>query len=149
VKLGWKPRRFMMSVGRVTIITFNRKFVSGPYAFARTETLRDTAFDDYQRIWLPFSLINGDGRWRRKSRGWRLGIAERVLRDLHHEDLIYFFRVPSGDVNRAAIDTRLRLSAKEADAVIASEGWRREPYGEGLDDVWMAATPEGRRVAEG
>lgn len=74
-------------------------------------------------------------------------MAERILRELFDEGLIYFFCVTNEDVSGSADDPRCRLSREEVETVLASDGWRKVPLGEGITDIRFAATKKGEARA--
>lgn len=100
--------------------------------------------DNFQGLWVPaFRLRRADPN---RSDEQVAVIAEAVLRDLLHRDLIYLFRCDREvDLQDAINDPSARLSAKEAETEIAS-GWWRERL-PSRAHIWIAATDEGERVA--
>jgi hypothetical protein len=93
--------------------------------------------------------LRGAGVIEGQSEVDRQRFAERVLRQLHDEGLIYFFRVPPPyDINAAGEDSKLRLTPEEIDEALRGDCWRRS---EGLPEhnpgVWFGPTPTGEAHA--
>ena len=111
------------------------------------EILWDSAFEAFQGIWEPLWSLNGDGSIPGSSQSEREELAERMLRELFDEGLIYFFCVTNEDVSGSADDPRCRLSREEVETVLASDGWCNVPLGEGITEIWFAATKKGEARA--
>jgi hypothetical protein len=126
--------------------------VESPTPFERFKwtVLFDLVFEDYQGLWEPLWWLRGS-RDAGQSEDERLAWAERAIRELHRDGLIYFFRVPpSGEINESGVDPNLRLSEVELDATVGSDWWRA-PLGQNLPaghpNIWIGPTPEGEAAA--
>ncbi len=127
--------------------------VESPTPFERFKwtVLFDVVFEDYQGLWEPLWSLRGSEAIEGQTEDERLAWAERAIRELHRDGLIYFFRVPrSAEVNESGADPNLRLSEAELDTTLGSEWWR-VPVGESLPpdhpDVWIGPTPSGEAAA--
>jgi hypothetical protein len=96
--------------------------------------LGDAAFEDYYVLW---------------ELGWE-PFAERALRELHDEGLIYFFRVPPPyDVNTSGEDEGLRLPPEEVDETLRGDWWREgKRLPEEHPNIWFGPTPAGEAACE-
>src|SRR5215210_170214 len=111
--------------------------------------LGDAVFEDWQGLWEPLWWLRGGGAIDGQSEADRQAFAERALRELYADGLIYFFRVPAwGDINASGEDARLRLTAAQVDATLAAAWWR------GVDglpaahpNVWWGPTEPGESAA--
>jgi hypothetical protein len=114
------------------------------------EILGDAAFEDIQGLWEPLWLLRGDLKRPEMSEAGRQQLAERALRELDREGLIYFFRVPPDrNPNDAAEDDSQRLAPDEVDAALSSAWWRG-PGSLPVDhpNVWWSITPKGLSLAQ-
>jgi hypothetical protein len=76
-------------------------------------------------VWEPLWCLRGGGAIEGQSEVDRQRFAERALRELHDEGLIYFFRVrPPYDINASGEDESLRLTSEEVDETLRSDWWR-------------------------
>jgi hypothetical protein len=114
--------------------------------------LDDAVFSDYQGLWEPLWALRGDLAQEGQSEADRQHFAERALRELHAAGLIYFFRVlpwASGDVNAAAEDDALRLTAAQVDDTLRGSWWRGEERldPDAFEGIWWGPTPTGEAAA--
>lgn len=83
-------------------------------------TLGDAVFEDYQGLWEPLWRLRGGGIIEGQSEPDRQTSAERALRELYADGLIYFFRVPPPhDINESAETPALRLTPREVDETLS------------------------------
>ena len=114
------------------------------------EILGDAAFEDIQGVWEPLWLLRGSLKKPDMSEPARQQMAERALRELERDGLIYFFRAaPSSNPNDAAEDESRRLTADEIDTTLSSDWWR----GTGIlppdhPNVWWSVTGKGLKTAQ-
>src|SRR5262245_38257753 len=86
--------------------------------FKRT-ILYDAAFEDWQGMWEPLWWLRGGGRIEGQSEADRQAFAERALRELYADGLIFFVRVPfPADITDVENDPSLRLSPDDVDATL-------------------------------
>ena len=113
-------------------------------------TLGDAVFEDVRGIWEPLWSLRGDGRIEGIPEGNRAIAAERVLRELYADSLIYFFRVePPDDVERAAANADARLTPTEVDEALGGDWWRQvNGLPEDHPSIWFGATPAGESACE-
>jgi hypothetical protein len=112
--------------------------------------LGDAVFEDYQGLWEPLWWLRGGGVIEGQSEVGRQRYAERVLRELHDEGLIYFFRVPPPyDINESGEDASLRLTPEQVDETLRGDWWRgSEGLPEDHPGVWFGPTPAGEAACE-
>ena len=113
-------------------------------------TLGDAVFEDVQGIWEPLWSLRGDSRIESIPDGELAMAAERGLRELYADGLIYFFRAqPPDNVERAASNGDVRLTPTEVDEALGGDWWRG---GNGLSEdhpnIWFGATPAGESACE-
>jgi hypothetical protein len=90
----------------------------------KMEILDAAVYEDWQGVWEPLWWLRGGGVVAGQSERERQAWAERALRELYAEGLIFFFPVSDrGDVNEAA-ESGVRLSENEVDATLRSDWWR-------------------------
>ena len=128
--------------------------VESPTPFERFKwtVLFDLVFEDYQGLWEPLWSLRGSEAVEGQAEVERQAWAERAIRELHRDGLIYFFRVPrSAEINESGLDPDLRLSEAELDQTLGNEWWR-VPLGESLPpdhpNIWIGPTPEGEAAAK-
>ena len=79
----------------------------------KSEILDNAVFEDVQGLWEPLWALRGYMRERDLQEDERQTLAERALRELYGDDLIYFFRVPPrSSPGEAADDPALRLGVR-------------------------------------
>lgn len=112
--------------------------------------LGDAVFEDWQGLWEPLWGLRGDYAIEGLSERDRQLVAERTLRELYAEGLIYFFRVPPRrDINESAEDESLRLRSDEVAETVAGEWWRgREGLPPDHPNIWWGPTPAGEKACE-
>jgi hypothetical protein len=114
------------------------------------EILGDAAFEDVQGLWEPLWLLRGYLKQPGMEEIESQELAERALRELQKDGLIYFFRVPARMNPSDASDVdSLRLTADQVDATLVGDWWR------GLGNlpsdhpnVWWWVTEKGRELAD-
>jgi len=114
--------------------------------------LRDLCFEDCEGMWEPLWALRGCYAIDGQSEDERQAFAERAMRSLYCDGLIYFFRVGSfGNINEAADNPNARLDDGQVEAQLRSDWWRT-PLGSSLPadhpNIWIAATPEGETAAD-
>lgn len=114
------------------------------------EILGDAAFEDVQGFWEPLWALRGYLRQPELSEIDRQELAERALRELQREGLLYFFRVPlNANPGDAADDESLRLTPEEFDETLSSDWWRGAgDLPPNHPNVWMWATERGLQLAK-
>jgi hypothetical protein len=120
-----------------------------PFQRFKWDVLHDAVFEDWQGLWEPVWWLRGGGAIEGQSEAERQEFAERALRELHDEGLIFFFRVPAGaDINASAEGEHARLNPEELYSMIAENWWRGTG---GLPDshpnIWWGPTPAGEAAA--
>lgn len=120
------------------------------YEKFKWNTLGDAVFEDYYGLWEPLYWLRGGGVIEGQTEFDRASFAERALRELHDEGLIYFFRVPPHhEVNTSGEDESLRLTPDEVDKALRGDWWRgREGLPEDNPGVWFGPTPAGEAACE-
>jgi hypothetical protein len=111
--------------------------------------LGDAVFEDWQAVWEPLWELRGSGAIAGQSELDRQVFAERALRELYRDGLIYFFRVsPSAGINVSGDAESLRLTSDEVDAALAADWWRRQhDFPSEHPDIWWGPTPAGEAAA--
>lgn len=114
------------------------------------DILGDAVFEDVQGLWEPLWWLRGDGSIEGLSELDRQASAERALRELYADGLIYFFRVPPPhDINESADNTALRLTPSESDEALRGDWWRgRDGLPDDHPSIWFGATPAGESACE-
>jgi hypothetical protein len=112
----------------------------------KQEILADAAFEDWQGVWEPLWWLRGGGEIPGQSDADRQAFAERALRELHGEGLIYFVRSPwpATDLGDVASNAALHLTLEAVDEMLRDDWWR----GDGVlpadvEAIWFGATPGG------
>ena len=105
----------------------------------------DAAGEDWQGLWEPLWWLRGAGAIAGQTESDRRGFAERALRELHSEGLIFFFRARHGShVNESALAPEVRLTPAEIDAVLRSSWWRETGVLDAAAPlVWWGRTSRG------
>jgi len=118
-----------------------------PFLRFKCEILDDAVFEDVQGVWEPLWLLRGSGAIEGQSESQRQDFAERALRQLYDEGLIYFFRVPPwGDIGGSADNEDLRLDSEAVHETLAS-GWWRGELGRDHPNIWWGPTAAGEAAA--
>jgi hypothetical protein len=109
----------------------------------KREVLSDLVHEDHQGLWEPLWSLRGDDR----TEPERQALAERVLRELFEDGLVYFFRVPPPytQVKEAGEDETLRSTAQEVHETLRGDRWRGRDgiqVRDGEPTVWFGATPK-------
>ena len=112
-------------------------------AFARfkQDMLGDAAFEDWQGVWEPLWWLRGGGAIAGQSEAERQAAAERALRELHAEGLIYFVQAswPGADLADKA-----PLTSEAVDEALRGDWWRGDgALPAGVEPVWFGATAAG------
>jgi hypothetical protein len=112
--------------------------------------LGDAVFEDYQGLWEPLWWLRGGGAIEGQSEVERQRFAERTLRELHDEGLIYFFRVPPPhDINASGEDESLRLTPEEVDETLRGNWWRgTDGVPQDHPGIWFGPTVAGEAACE-
>jgi hypothetical protein len=112
--------------------------------------LSDLAFEDHEGMWEPLWGLRGCYAIEGQSESERQAFAERAMRELHDDGLIYFFRAAI-DINAAADGPDARLGDAQVERELASAWWRT-PLGSSLPDdhpnIWIATTAKGDIAAQ-
>ena len=121
----------------------------------------------YDQLVDPVSALRGDWAIEGQSEIDRQAFAERALRELYAEGLIYFFRIPPkdfidlsstdeslwlsdmDDIDASSTDESMRLSPEEVDTELRADWWRQPAdLEEGLpSDIWFGPTEAGKASA--
>ena len=109
------------------------------YEAFKWEILGDAVDEDWQGLWEPLF-------WARTvfadlSEAERQTMAERALKELFADKLIFFFKAKS-EFFQGTKPPEL-LDRATVDAAIAGESWRSVPLGEG--SIWFGGTASGER----
>jgi hypothetical protein len=113
------------------------------------EILGDAAFEDIQGLWEPLWLLRGYLKQPDMSELERQALAERALRELHGDGLIYFVQVPlKTNPSNAADDALLQLTPDDVSDTLSSDWWRG-PGNLPADhpNVWWSVTAKGAELA--
>jgi len=111
----------------------------GRYEEFKWEILGDAVDEDWQGLWEPLL-------WARTalpdlSEAERQAMAERALRELFADKLVFFFKADS-EFFEGTKSPEL-LDQAEVDAAIASASWRSVPLGEA--SIWFGGTASRER----
>jgi hypothetical protein len=103
----------------------------------------------YQPLWDPLLELRGDWAIEGQTEPERQAFAERALRELYAEGLIYFFGIPPGaKIEPSSKDESLRLASDEVESALRADWWRgREDLGEHASDICFAPTEAGEAAA--
>lgn len=112
--------------------------------------LGDAVFEDWQGLWEPLWALRGDYAIEGLSEPQRQALAERALRELYAEGLIYFFRVPPwAEVNASAENESLRVTSERVDEALRGDWWRgRKGLPEDHPSIWWGPTEAGERACQ-
>jgi hypothetical protein len=89
------------------------------------EIFGDAAFEDIQGLWEPLWVLRGHLKQPGMQEPERQRLAERALRELHSDGLIYFFRASAhSNPSDAADDPACRLTSQEFETALAGDWWR-------------------------
>jgi hypothetical protein len=115
------------------------------FQWFKWEIFGDAAFEDVQGLWEPLWSLRGSLKRPGMSEEDRQEFAERALRELARDGLIYFFRVPLNmNPNDTADDDSLRLTADECDATLNDNWWRgTNTLPDRHPNVWWWVTEKG------
>ena len=115
----------------------------------KQEVFWTVVIEDYNALWEPLWWLRGDGAIEGQSELERQVFAERALRELYGEGLIYFFRIPpGGKIDPSSLDETLRLPSDEMEAALRADWWRGPgEFDEGSSDIWFAPTEAGEAAA--
>lgn len=108
--------------------------------------LADAVFEDRQGVWEPLWWLRGGGAIQGQSEASCEEFAERALRELYADGLIYFFRAPwtGADLNSAGMDEASSLTSEAVDEMLRDNWWRGEGPLPTEDLIWWNATPAGQ-----
>jgi hypothetical protein len=108
------------------------------------DILHDAVFEDLQGLWEPLWWLRGGGAIEGQSEAQRQDFAERALRHLYHEGLIFFFRVPAwADIGASAENQDLRLGLDEVNDTLVATWWRGRQLPPDHPNIWWGPTPAG------
>lgn len=111
--------------------------------------LADSVWEDYQGVWEPLWALRGDYAIEGLvEEADRHAVAERALRELYEEGLIYFFRVPDLDINAAGEEESLRLNRTEVEESLAGDWWRGRELAPDVTTIWWGPTARGEKACE-
>lgn len=105
------------------------------------EILGDAVYEDFQGLWEPLWYANH--KFADLAQAEREALAERALRELLEEELIYF--VDFGPETRIPSSEPAPLNMSEAQAAIAGDSWRGLPPREAR--IFFGGTMVGERAA--
>jgi hypothetical protein len=116
---------------------------ANPFDSFKWDILHDVVFEDLQGLWEPLWWLRGGGAVEGQSEEQRQEFAERALRQLYHDDLIFFFRARGTDLGAAAEDQDLRLGSDEVDDALSASWWRGRELPPSHPNIWWGPTPAG------
>lgn len=123
--------------------------VVSDYEKFKWNVLGDAVWEDYQGLWEPLFWLRGGGAIDGLSEADRQALAERALRELHGDGLIYFFRVPPPhDINASGEDESQRLTAQEVEETLSGSWWRGGGLPDDHPNIWFGPTAKGEAACE-
>jgi hypothetical protein len=120
---------------------------NGRFDVFKWDILHDVVFEDLQGLWEPLWWLRGGGAIEGQSEEQRQEFAERALRQLYHEGLIFFFRARGADLAASAEDHDLRLDPDQVNDALSARWWRGRQLPADHPNIWWGPTPAGEAAA--